>query len=161
MRLRTQREVLRRSPGPKNPTVFSSKWTHAAPNLRDVVAEPCGQSLSNSKCNPSRTALTAGPLNLPVHSTSSDLSIVRIWDTFTTLAFERLASPLFRSTLPGAPTLLRFEVIRHTTLVAIALWLKISFCTTTHACRSAGAEPAGRPKSSQYTCPCRISLTNV
>src|SRR6185436_7943957 len=53
---------------------------------------------------------------------------------------------------------LKFEVIRQTTLVAIALRLKTSFCTTTQGCRSAGAEPAAGPKSSQYTCPCRISL---
>src|ERR1017187_5357073 len=118
-------------------------------------------SLSNSKCNPSRTAPAAAPLNLPVHSTSSALPTVRIWDTFTTLAFGRLASPFFRSTLPGAFALLRFEVIRHTTLVVIALRLKISFWTTTQGRRSAGAERAAGPKSSQYTCPCRISLTNV
>jgi hypothetical protein len=42
-------------------------------------------------------------------------------------------------------------VIRHTTLVRIALRLKISFWTTTQGCRSAGAEPAAGPKSSQYT----------
>src|ERR1017187_1955495 len=123
------------------PVIPSARW-------------PRSHSLSNSKCNPSRTAPAAEPLNLPVHSTSSALSTVRICDTFTTLAFGRLASPFFRSTLPGAFALLRFEVITHTTLVAIALRLKISFWTTTQGCRSPGAEPAAGPKSSQYTCPC-------
>jgi hypothetical protein len=33
---------------------------------------------------------------------SSALSTMRICDTFTTLAFGRLASPFFKSTLPGA-----------------------------------------------------------
>jgi hypothetical protein len=39
--------------------------------------------------------------------------------------------------------------------------LKTSFWTTTHGRRSAGAEPVACPKSSQYTCPCRISLTSA
>ena len=115
--------------------------------LRKFPAEPLSvsrvtefaHSLSNSICNPSRTAPAAAPLSLPVNSTSSALSTVRIWDTFTTLALGRLASPFLRSTLPGAFALLRFEVIRHTTLVRIALRLKISFWTTTQGCRSAGA----------------------
>ncbi len=48
------------------------------------------------------------------------------------LAFGRLASPFFKSTFPGAFARLRFEVMRHTTQVAIALLLKTSFWTTTH-----------------------------
>ena len=60
---------------------------------------------------------------------------------FTTLRFGRLASPLFNSTFPGAFALFKFEVIRHTTLVEIALRLKMSFWTTTHGWRSAGDEP--------------------
>jgi hypothetical protein len=89
------------------------------------------------------------------------LSTVRIRDTFTTLGLGRFASPFLRSTLPGAFALLRFEVIRHTTVVPIKLRLKMSFWTTTQGCRSARAEPAAGPKSSQYTCPCRMSLTSV
>jgi hypothetical protein len=81
---------------------------------------------SNSRCDPSRTAPAAAPLSLPVHSTCSALWTVRTGDTLTTLAFWRLASPFYTSTLPGA-------------LVAMALRLKTSFWTTTHGCRSAGA----------------------
>lgn len=43
-----------------------------------VTRRPRNHNLSNSKCNPSRTAPAAAPLNLPVHSTSSALSTVRI-----------------------------------------------------------------------------------
>src|ERR1017187_10959715 len=42
-----------------------------------------GHSLSNSKCNPSRTAPAAPPPNLPVDSTSSSLSTVGILDTLS------------------------------------------------------------------------------
>ncbi len=61
--------------------------------------------------------------SFPTNSTSSALSTVSTCDTFTTLAFSRLASPFFRATFPGALALLRFDVIRHTTLVPIALRL--------------------------------------
>jgi hypothetical protein len=45
-------------------------------------------------------------LSEPEHSTSSALSTVRMWDTFTTLGLGRLASPVFkkhitRSFCPG------------------------------------------------------------
>jgi len=68
---------------------------------------------------------------------------------FTTLAFDKFASPFFRSTFPGDLARFKFEVIRHTTVVAIALRLKTLFWTTTHGCRSAGLEPEAGPKSSQ------------
>ena len=67
------------------------------------------------------------------HNTLRKLSLatVRICETFTTLAFGRLASPFFSSTWPGALALLKFDVIRHATLIAIALRLNTSFWTTT------------------------------
>ena len=64
-------------------------------------------------------------------STSSDLSTVRTCDTFTTSAFGRLASPFLTGTLPGAFSRLKFDVIKQTTVVAMALRLKTSFWTTT------------------------------
>lgn len=76
-------------------------------------------------------ASTVSAGNRPIRSTRSDLSIVRICDTFTTLAFGRSASPFRKATFPGAFALLVFEVIRQTTLVAIRLELNKSLCTTT------------------------------
>ena len=73
------------------------------------MSQPVEQKMQSVAGRPGRRATQlAGTLAL---------SIERICDTFTTLAFERLASPFFRRTLAGAFALLRFEVIRHATLV--------------------------------------------
>jgi hypothetical protein len=108
------------------------------------------------RCSPFRIASTVSTGSRPIRSTSSDLSTVRTCDTFTTLAFGRLASPLRKATFPGAFALPEFDVTRQTTLVAIRLELNKSLCITTQGWRSAGADPATGPKSSQNTSPWRI-----
>jgi hypothetical protein len=40
--------------------------------------------------------------SLPIRPANSVLSMVRIWETLTTLALGRLASLFLRGTLPGA-----------------------------------------------------------
>lgn len=102
-----------------------------------------------SSLTPRKTAAKEGADKRPTRSVSSDLSTVVICDTFTTEGFGSPPSPIRNSTLPGAAARFLFDVTRHTTVVAIRLWLNASHCTTTQGWRSAGAEPVADPKSSQ------------
>jgi hypothetical protein len=76
-------------------------------------------------------------------------SMVRIWETFTTLARGSPASPRRRRTLPGMAPSRRFDVTAATTVVEMALRLNRSCCTTRAGRRPAGAEPSTGPKWSQ------------
>ena len=64
---------------------------------------------------------------VPIFSDKSLLFTVKIWEIFTTLFLDKLASPLLKVTLPGALDLLRFDVNVQTTTVLIRLRLKRLF----------------------------------
>ncbi len=103
-------------------------------------------SVPSSSARPFRTSRILPAPSIPTRSTSRVRSMVRIWETFTTLARESPASPRRRRTFPGMAPSRRFDVTAATTVVEMALRLKRSCCTTRAGRRPAGAEPSAGPK---------------
>src|SRR6266550_1085555 len=56
-------------------------------------------------------------------------------------ATDEFNTPRFNATSPGASALVMFDVIAHTTVVAMRLRLNTSLCITTHGRRTAGVDP--------------------
>ena len=79
----------------------------------DAEDEPQPRSTSWSRCG----------RRVPMRSPRRPRSTVTSWVTFTTLGFERFASPLARRTFPGLAPNRRFEVTAATTVVRMVLRL--------------------------------------
>ena len=103
-------------------------------------------SVPRSSARPLRTSCILPTPRAPTRSPSRVRSIVRIWETLTTLARGSPASPRRRGTFPGMAPSRRFDVTAATTVVEIALRLNRSCCTTSAGRRPAGAEPSAGPK---------------